>query len=463
MATFGNIAATRGCCAKPAGGYWRRSMNTLDSLSVSVIERRRKSTHMVKNRIPVCHVAVYLRYAACLTTNNMKATKEKINRIIGLDMHPDVFTAAALEKTSADLSSVLWVQDRLPTANLEKWAKKQLHCGDLLVLEASGNSFEVASRFHALGYTCLVLESAQAAKIKENFCNDDRHSAVKLARVYLSGLAKIVWQPDEQTREMRDVFFAHRAAVKDCTRLRNRIRTYLNEYCVRLPKGTPLTQQKGLDKALSMRDWNPLQVGLISDAFRQLWHSEARRKQMEELMIEQLLERPEWAQLWRLMGVRHIVAFALMAMIGDIHRFPTAKKLVGYFGLSPRKVQSGNNAKGYERGMGKTNRGDVRALLTQAAQNALEQRNSPLHKWGWKLSMKKERNVAVAAVARKLTVSIWHLLKGHFTALLELNKHLETKLLKIATVLGKEKLKEAGFNCRNEFIQHYFKKIQLST
>ena len=393
----------------------------------------------------------------------MKATKEKINRIIGLDMHPDVFTAAALEKTTADLSKVLWVQDRLPTASLEDWAKKHLCSGDLLVLEASGNSFEVASRFHALGYTCLVMESMQASKIKENFCNDDRHSAVKLARVYLSGLAKIVWQPDQKTREMREVFFAHRTAVKDCTRLRNRIRTFLSEHCVRLPKGTQLTQQSGLDKALSMHAWSDMQIVLLTDSFKQLWQNESRRKQLEELMVKELLKRPEWSRLWRLMGIRHIVAFALMAMIGDVNRFPSAKKLVGYFGLSPRKVQSGNNAKGYERGIGKTGRGDVRALLTQAAQNAMTQRTSPLHKWGWKLAMKKNRNVAVSAVARKLTVAIWHLLKGHFTELTELSKHLKTKLLKIATLLGKERLRESGFNDRNEFIQHHFKKIQLST
>ena len=67
MATFGNIAVTREYCAKLAGGYWRRSMITLDSLSASVIERRRKCTHMVKNRIPDCKVVVYFRRAACLT------------------------------------------------------------------------------------------------------------------------------------------------------------------------------------------------------------------------------------------------------------------------------------------------------------------------------------------------------------------------------------------------------------
>ena len=394
----------------------------------------------------------------------MKAAKEKINRIIGLDMHPDVFAAAALENTTADRAKALWIQDRISTAHLEKWANKHLQVGDVLVLEASGNSFEVASRLHALGYTALVLESYQDSKIKNNFCNDDRQSAVKLARVYLSGLAKIVWQPDEQTRQMREIFFTHRAAVKDCTRLRNRIRTFLNEHCVRLPKGTALTQAAGLNKALGLHQWSALQSGLISDSFEQLWQTEARRKRLEQLMVEQLLEHPEWAKLWRLMGVRHIVAFGLMAMIGDIHRFPTAKKLVGYFGLSPRKVQSGNDAKGKEKGVGRAGRGDVRALLMQAAQNALQQRNSPLHKWGWKLIAKKGcKNIAVAAIARKLTTAIWHLLKGHFTPILELNDHLETKLTKIATVLGKEKLSSMGFEKRNDFVRYHFNIIQQTT
>jgi hypothetical protein len=62
---------------------------------------------MVKNRIPVCPVAVCFRNAACLTSLTMKENAEKINRIIGLDMHPDVFAAAALEKSSALSVSVV--------------------------------------------------------------------------------------------------------------------------------------------------------------------------------------------------------------------------------------------------------------------------------------------------------------------------------------------------------------------
>jgi hypothetical protein len=46
----------------------------------------------------------------------MKETEAK--RIIGLDMHPDVFAAAALDADPKQ-QTVDWVQDRLPTAGLE--------------------------------------------------------------------------------------------------------------------------------------------------------------------------------------------------------------------------------------------------------------------------------------------------------------------------------------------------------
>lgn len=382
------------------------------------------------------------------------------NRIIGLDMHPDVFAAAALEGRGAD-GRVLWVQDRQPTAGLEAWAKKWLREGDVVVLEASGNSFEVAARLHALGHTALVLESAQAGKIRDNFCNDDRHSASKLARVYASGLAKEVWQPDAKTRERREVLFAHRNAVRDATRARNRIHSFLNEHCVRLRKGTTLTQSSGEHAALAAREWTALQRELLVQAFEQLREAEARRKRMERLMVRELAADPAWARLWRLMGVRHRVAFALMAMIGEIGRFATAKKLVGYFGLAPRKDQSGNDEKGKEKGLGRFGRADVRALLLQSAHNALVQRGSPLHTWGWRLLMRnKHRHEVAVAVARKLTVSVWHLLKGHFSVLGEPTEHLRVKLLKLATVLGKDQLRELGHTTREAFVTDQLQKIQ---
>ena len=51
------------------------------------------------------------------------------------------------------------------------------------------------------------------------------------------------------------------------------------------------------------------------------------------------------------------------------------------------------------------------ALLIQGAQAILcMSGNTVLGKWGWKLFARKgDRNTAVASVARKLVVQVWHL------------------------------------------------------
>ncbi len=383
----------------------------------------------------------------------------KAKRIIGLDLHPDLYTAAALPAEPGARPE--WTQDRLPLPELESWAGKHLRPGDHIVIEASGNTFEVAARLKTLGHTAIVLESAQAGKIQDNYCNDDKHSAQKLARVYQSGLAKTVWTPDAKTREHREIHYAHRNAVKDATRARNRIRSYLNEHCIRLKKGTELTKPAGKQTALKAKPWSPLQAELLGQQFDQLQQAESRRKSLEKIMVKALSALPKWARLWRVMGIRHRVAFALLAILGEIERFANPKKLTGYLGLAPGKNQSGNDAKGVKQGIGHFGRSDVRNLLIQSAQNALNQRQSPLHKWGWKLLVKKSRNEAAAAVARKLAVAIWHLLKGNYTQLEEETQHLKTKLLKLATVLGAEELKTLGYESREAYASAQIKQMQL--
>ena len=453
-----NPRVAAGCSRKPLG-----------RIPEQTNERRRKRTHMVKNRIPVCHVAVCSTGRLLNLTMKMKdqtKTKDKPangKRIVGVDMHPDLFSAAALRGSNAKEARVQWIHDRVPVAKLETWAAKHLDKDDIVTLEASSNSFEVVGRLHRIGITAVVLESAQAAKVRENYCNDDRHSAVKLARVYLSGLAKEVWPPDEQTRERREVLFAYRNAVKDSTRSRNRIRSALNEYCVRLPKGTRLGEESGLNKALGMRKWTPVQEALLRAKFRELWEAEKLRKDFGQVMLSELLCNAEWKKLWRLMGVGVCTAYALMALMGTVNRFPTAKKLAGYFGLAPGREQSGNDKEGKSLGIGLRGRSDMRALLMQAAQNVMMNRKSPLHAWGWRLTYRKAKNVAVVAVARKLVVSIWHLLKGHWSELNETPEQLKAKLYVIATELGKKQLKEMKYENREAFVTAQLQTIFIPT
>ena len=381
----------------------------------------------------------------------MEKKQSQPRRIIGLDMHPDIFTAALLEGNDAASAVVQKVYDRVSTEQLEGWAGKHLKGTDLVVLEASTNSFETVKRLKKVGIAAVVVESQRAGQIRKAYCNNDKLSAVKLGRIYLSGLAREVWTPDEKTRERREVMHTHRKAVCSCTRIRNRIRSYLSEQGKRIPRGTCLTRASGRAWVLRCRPWSPVQLFLCEEMFEELWMAERRRKKLRALMAREVLEDPALLPLVRLMGVRHVVAYAIGAVIGDIHRFANAKKLVAYLGLSPSQHRSGLTIK-RDGGIIAFGRKDLRALLIQSAQNALNQKKSPLHQWGWKLTLRKgHRNIAVAAVARKLTVSIWYLLKGHFSPLTEATETIRVKIHKLATEIGVKTIKMMGYASKTAF------------
>ena len=373
-------------------------------------------------------------------------------RVIGLDLHPDVFSAAALAGREAATARVAQSWERRPTAELESWARA-LAPGDLVVLEASGNTFGAVERLRAAGVPAVVLESQRAGQIRKTYCANDRLDAVKLARIYLSGLAHLVWQPDARTRERREVLHLYRQAVTAATRARNRLKSFLSDHHVRLKRGVRLTHKRGAATVLASAAWTALQRLLLDEMLAELQLAEARRRRLATAMAQEVAADPALLRLLRLLGVRQIIAFAIAAVVGDITRFANPKKLVAYLGLAPSVDDSGETIRGRGQ-LVSFGRGDLRALLIQSAQNALQQKRSPLHTWGWKLCLRKSnKNIAVAAVARKLTVSIWYLLRGLFAPLKALDPSLQVKLGKLATAIGVKTIRQLGYQSKTLFIE----------
>jgi transposase len=374
-------------------------------------------------------------------------------RVIGLDLHPDVFSAAALNGRDAATARVEQAWDGLNTSRLEKWGQG-LRAGDLVVLEASGNSFSAVERLQRVGVQAVVLESQRAGQIRKSYCANDRTDAVKLGRIYLSGLAHTVWQPDARTRDRREVLQMYRKCVATATRTRNRLKSFLSDHHVRLAKGARLTRASGEATVKGSHPWSPLQTRLVEEMLAELKLAEERRKALVALMAQEVAADPTLLRLVRLLGIRHIIAFAIGAVVGDVGRFANPKKLVAYLGLAPTVDRSGLSVRGSE-SLVPFGRGDLRALLVQSAHNALTQRSSPLHAWGWKLTLRKSsKNIAIVAVARKLTVSIWYMLRGLFAPLAKIDETLQIKLLRLASAIGKKDLATMGYASRAAFIEN---------
>ena len=376
--------------------------------------------------------------------------KQSNQRIVGLDVHPDSFAGAILAGRDPASARVLSTSTRVDLKALEQWAERQTSKDDILVLEASGNAFAVAGRLRALGRQVAILDSHQAGKIGKVYCANDRIDAVKIARIYLSGLSAVVWQPDAKTSERREVFSAYQAVVKESTRLQQQLKSMLNEHCVRLPKGFRLCHPTAMNRLAKVRTWTPVQTMLLGQLHRGLRAARARRSELRRHMAEEILSDPEMLRLARLCGLSLVTIYGLQAAIGDIHRFAQSNKLVAYFGLNPSVCQSGN----YEGGtaLKRHGRGPLRALLIQSAKKLLQVPN-PLQKWGLAVAARRGRNKAAVAVARKLCVAIWHVLQGHVIGALERLDSLQTKLGKLATELGLAQIKALGYPSKTAFIE----------
>jgi hypothetical protein len=111
--------------------------------------------------------------------------------------------------------------------------------------------------------------------------------------------------------------------------------------------------------------------------------------------------------LIQLPGMGVLTAMAILAAIGEIGRFPSAKRLVGYSGLGASVHASGQT---YQTGgITKQGRRELRHVLVEAAWAVIA------HHPHWKavfarLSVRLGRHKAVVAIAHKLLVMVWHVL-----------------------------------------------------
>jgi transposase len=357
-------------------------------------------------------------------------------KIIGLDCHPDTFTAAVFVGQTPHDARKIGSRENLSLEALLKWAAAELTPQDIILMEAGSNSFELCKRLGNLGLKACVLESCHVGKHAKTYADNDKMAAARIALVYLAGNAPCVWVPDEQSRERRELLHAYRKAVDDHTAATNSIKSYLNGRGLRLGKHS-LNEKTTSQWILEQAGWSVLQKNILAEHLANITESKERRKRLYRLIAAEMAADPKMMRCMKVLGVGIVSAFALMAVIGDIGRFHSPEKLVAYIGLNPGQRQSGKG-KDIRLGVGRRGRGDIRNLLIQGAHAIMRSgRNTPLGQWGWKLFARKgNRNVAVAAIARKLLVQVWHLLHGNPPLALESDTSFRIKLQKLAVALG---------------------------
>ncbi len=119
-----------------------------------------------------------------------------------------------------------------------------------------------------------------------------------------------------------------------------------------------------------------------------------------------------WTSRRRSASWRPITAATFLAQIGtangDINRFSTPRKLIGYLGLDPKVRQSGNGP-AYTGRISKEGAAQVRHVLVESATTAIRS-PGPIRAFYERIRNRRGHPIAIVATARKMAKLFWHLL-----------------------------------------------------
>ena len=156
-----------------------------------------------------------------------------------------------------------------------------------------------------------------------------------------------IWTPDEAHEALRDLVRAREAAVKDRTRKRQEIRSFL----LRHGKIYPGKKAWGTKYFKWLHDLSfgwPVQKVVLHEMIVAETQSRERVARLDAAIEDALLDwslAPVVERLQALRGVSLIVAVTFMVEVGDIRRFEHPRQLMAYLGLVPSERSTGDNVR----------------------------------------------------------------------------------------------------------------------
>ena len=322
-------------------------------------------------------------------------------RSVALDVHLDFCEVAIVE--DGEVRSAGRIETK--PEQIELFASS-LGPGDRVALEVTGNAWEIARTIQPHVAEVLVVSPSDTG-IRQARAKTDRLDARTLARLLAAGSVDGVWMPDRWTWVMRRRLSRRSQLVWARSRAKNQVHAVLMRQLVGRPPVADLFGVKGR-RWLSGLQLAPEESETVSAAMRQIEFFEKEIAEVEQLIALAAMESAEIKRLMSVPGVNVIVATSFLAAIGDIRRFESPRKLVGYLGLDPRVHQSGVGPASHGH---ISKHGSVRArhALVEACWTTVRQ-PGPLHAFYQRIRARRGHSVAIVAAARKLASLFWCLL-----------------------------------------------------
>lgn len=324
---------------------------------------------------------------------------------VGLDVHKKNIYAVVLDYNG----DVLFEENiKNEPRYLDKFLGK-IHKDSKIALESCICWEHIYDYLDDAGYTELELANpSRIGLIATSRKKTDKHDAKVLANLARTNMLPLSYAPTKEIRQQRRITRYRASLARIQNTIKNRIHAILIREGISHPFSNLFTNEgleylKGLDLCWADRIQMDNYIRLIN-------HTNIQKKQAEEVIKEYVDTFPQAKLLCSIPGIATYSALIICSEIGDIRRFKTARQLTSYAGLNPRVSQSGDKC--YTGKISKQGDKHLRWILVQCANIAYMQ-DSNLAKTYHRIKKRKNHNLAITAVARKMLTYIFTMLANN--------------------------------------------------
>ncbi len=237
----------------------------------------------------------------------------------------------------------------------------------------------------------------------------DRRDAQQILELLIEERFPRIWVPSLEERDVRQLLVHRHKQVVRRTQVKNQLQAIALSQG--LQKRTKLWSAAGRSQ-LEKLPLLPYARERRSQLLRSLDQLEGEIEQLNRQVEEEVRQRPPAVKLMSHPGVGPVTALAMVLTLGPARRFASGKQVASYFGLIPSEHSSGGRQQLGR--ISKQGSSFLRFLLVEAGQSAARY-DSELGRFYRRLAGRKHRGLAKVAVARKLAMRLYLMLREDWT------------------------------------------------
>lgn len=290
-----------------------------------------------------------------------------------------------------------------------------------IAVEATGNWYWLVDLLQDLDLEVRLANPLQTKVIAHARAKNDKIDARMLAHLLRTNLLPTCWIPEKEERNMRELLRIRLRLLRFRTQHKNYLRSILAKFNITIDYRN-IWRGSGrdvLETYITPTERQTLEHITLPTPYREATKQVLRNidflsdqiEYWEKIINNQADQSADAQHLLTVPGIGKLSALTILYETGPVDRFPCAKHYASYAGMVPRTMISANKHRHGH--LFKQSNMYLKRIYIETAKHILHTQHSDirLRDFHNRLSKRKGNGIATVALARKIAMIVYHMLK----------------------------------------------------